>query len=429
MPTAQATDSQAELASQDAECARLLQQDPGRVDAWRMRSRIALQRRENEAAVLLLQEAVRHNPGQAALLEDLASLHVLRRDAVAARPVVEQLLRTGEGGPEQSFLRARLAWLEGEHTMAVDLFKQAVESRPAERRFVSALLQSLIAMDALPEALRYIARLGGTASSPEMMALIALHRFDTSGIAPALEAVLYGLQQSPDHPPLHYLHAVLRTLAGESEKAAASVAMVQADAVVAPRWRGFVFANAQSGAVFCGLEPAMLGRCLKAAPASGGVAEFGVYHGLSLRRLARQVDSPIHGFDSFEGIPEDWKPGEPKGSYSTRGRMPDMPPHVTLHRGWFEDTLPGFVAAQQERLRFVHVDCDLYSSTRTVLEGLRSLLQAGTVMLFDEYLGFEGFEQHEFRAWHEFTERHAIHYEYIAFELIAKQAAVRITAL
>jgi hypothetical protein len=106
-----------------------------------------------------------------------------------------------------------------------------------------------------------------------------------------------------------------------------------------------------------------------------------------------------------------------------------MPEHVTLHRGWFEDTLPAFVVSKQEKLRFVHVDCDLYSSTHTVLEGLRPLLQVGTVLLFDEYLGFEGYEKHEFRAWHEFTERHGIHYEYVAFELIAKQAAVRITTV
>lgn len=394
-----------------------------------MRSRIALQRRENDVAVSLLEDAVRHNPGHAALLEDLASLHVLRRDAAAARPVIERLLRAGADGPEQSFLRARLAWLEGEHAAAVGLFKQAVESRPTERRFLASLLQSLIAMDAVPEALQYIARLGASTHSPEMMVLIALHRFDASGIGPALEAVLYGLQQAPDHPQLHYLHAVLRSLSGEPEEAAASVAIVQADEVMAPRWRGFGFACAQSRAVFCGLEPAVLARSLKAAPPDGVVAEFGVYHGLSLRRLARLVSSPIHGFDSFEGIPEDWKPGEPRGSYSTGGRMPQVPGHVTLHRGWFQDTLPGFVASQQEKLRFMHVDCDLYSSTRTVLEGLRPLLQVGTVLLFDEYLGFEDYEQHEFRAWHEFAERHGIAYEYIAFELIAKQAAVRVMAL
>jgi len=62
-----------------------------------------------------------------------------------------------------------------------------------------------------------------------------------------------------------------------------------------------------------------------AAPAAGAVLEFGVYHGLSLRKIAQQVATPIHGFDSFEGLPEDWKPGEAKGSYSTGGRVPTVP--------------------------------------------------------------------------------------------------------
>lgn len=109
--------------------------------------------------------------------------------------------------------------------------------------------------------------------------------------------------------------------------------------------------------------------------------------------------------------------------------MPALPAHVQLHRGWFEDTLPAYVADETGKLRFVHVDCDLYSSTKTVLEGLRPLIQAGSVFMFDEFLGFEGFEQHEFRAWHEFAERHKITYEYIAFALMAKQVVLRVTAL
>jgi tetratricopeptide (TPR) repeat protein len=426
MPAAQSIDP--ELASQDAEYARLLRQDPSRVDAWRMRSRIALQQRSNDAAVTLLEEAVKHNPGHRGLLEDLAGLHVLRRDPAAARPVIEQLIRVGADAPEHLFLRARLAWLEGDHDTAVGLFKQAVEAQSDDPRFLVSLLQSLISMDAVSEALRYIARFGAAANSPEMLDLIALYRFDTSGIEAALEAVLFGLQQAPEHPQLNYLHAAMRILSGQPDAAQASIALVQSDARMRVRWQGFTFAVAQ-GAGFCGLESALLARCLKAAPADGVVAEFGVYHGLSLRRLAKHVSSPIHGFDSFEGIPEDWKPGEPKGSYSTGGRIPEMPGHVQLHRGWFQDSLPGFVAAQQQKLRFAHVDCDLYSSTHTVLENLRPLLQVGSVLLFDEYLGFEGYEQHEFRAWHEFAERYSIRHEYVAFELIAKQAAVRITGL
>ncbi|HSN17991.1 MAG TPA: tetratricopeptide repeat protein [Gammaproteobacteria bacterium] len=429
MSIAEPHDSHQELASQDAEYARLLRQDPRQVDAWRMRSRLALQRRDNAAAAQLLEEALRHNPNEPALLEDLARLHLLRRAPDAARPLVKQLIGSGSSTPEHAFFQGRLAWLEGDHESAIGFFRQAVERQPDESRFLTSLVQSLVSLDQLPEALRYIARFGATGGSAEMLSLIALYRFDTSGAEMALEAVRYGLQQSPVHPTLRYLYAALNILAGRPEEAESSIAIIENDETMGPHWRGFTYAQAQRGATFCGLESTVLRRSLTEAPSTGGVAEFGVYHGLSLRRLAQQVATPLHGFDSFEGIPEDWKPGEPKGSYSTGGRVPEMPAHVTLHRGWFEDTLPGFVASQQEPLRFVHVDCDLYSSTRTVLEGLRPLLQLGTVLLFDEYLGFEGYEQHEFRAWQEFVKRHGIRYEYVAFELIAKQAAVRITQL
>jgi len=419
-----------ELMSQDAEYASLLERDSSQVDAWRMRSRIALQQRNNDRAVALLEEAVRANPGQQVLLEDLANLHLLKRDAAAARPIVEQLILHGGDAPDHIFSQARLLWLEGAHDEAIGLFKRALERQPEQARFLISLVRSLISVDAIPEALRYISRFGATAGSAELMGLLALYRFDASGIDAALEAVVHGLRRAPQHPTLNYLHAALLILSGHPGQAKDSIALVEGDELMGPRWRGFLFARTQGeAAVFCGLESALLALSLKGAPAAGVVAEFGVYHGLSLRRLARQVASPIHGFDSFEGLPEDWKPGEPKGSYSTAGRIPKMPEHVQLHRGWFEDTLPSFVGSQQEKLRFVHVDCDLYSSTCTVLEGLRPLLQAGTVLLFDEYLGYEDFEQHEFRAWHEFTARHGIQYEYIGFELIAKQAAVRIAAL
>ena len=430
MPIADTQDSHPDLASQDAEYARLLQRDPAQVEAWRTRSRIALQRRDNDSAVRLLEEALRHNPENRSLLEDLARLHLLRRAPAAARPLVEQLVRSGADAPEHLFFQGRLEWLEGEHERAVQAFQQALVRQPDEPRYLTALVQALVGLDRLPEALRYVAQFGATAGSADIMSLIALYRFDTSGSDMALEAARYGLQQSPLHPTLRYLYSALHTLAGRPDEAESSVAIFEDDATAGPQWRGFKYALAHAApAAFCGLPSTLLRRSLAAAPDTGGVAEFGVYHGLSLRRLAKDVNSPIHGFDSFEGIPEDWKPGEPKGSYSTGGRIPEMPSHVTLHRGWFQDTLPGFVATQQEPLRFVHVDCDLYSSTHTVLEALRPLLQVGTVLLFDEYLGFAGYEQHEFRAWQEFVQRHGIRYEYVAFELIAKQAAARITAV
>src|SRR5208282_2854043 len=54
------------------------------------------------------------------------------------------------------------------------------------------------------------------------------------------------------------------------------------------------------------------------APAQGLLLEFGVAGGTSIRHIASSTRSLVHGFDSFEGLPEDWSGRhEPKGAYST----------------------------------------------------------------------------------------------------------------
>ena len=107
---------------------------------------------------------------------------------------------------------------------------------------------------------------------------------------------------------------------------------------------------------------------LKAAGREGLVLEFGVRFGNSIRALAVQAGQQVHGFDSFEGLPEAWG-SNPRGVYSTGGRLPEVPGNVQLHVGWFEDSLPQFCADHREPVRFMNVDCDIYSSTR---DGLRA---------------------------------------------------------
>ena len=76
---------------------------------------------------------------------------------------------------------------------------------------------------------------------------------------------------------------------------------------------------------------------------NGSILEFGVASGDSIRLIANKVKRPIHGFDSFEGLPEDWGGRhEGKGHYSTSGQLPNVPSNVTLHKGWFESTLKSF---------------------------------------------------------------------------------------
>jgi tetratricopeptide (TPR) repeat protein len=165
---------------------------------------------------------------------------------------------------------------------------------------------------------------------------------------------------------------------------------------------------------------------LAAARGNGLVLEFGVRFGTSIRQIAALAKQEVHGFDSFEGLPETWH-HEPRGSYTTKGVVPAVPANVALHVGWFEDTLPGFLKNNAGPVRFMNVDCDIYSSTRTVLDLLAVRIVPGTVIVFDEYIGYQQWREDEFRAFQEALARHGWSYEYLCFSFFTKQVAVRLT--
>ena len=130
--------------------------------------------------------------------------------------------------------------------------------------------------------------------------------------------------------------------------------------------------------------------------------EFGVAAGDSIRtwsKLLKHPDSCLHGFDSFEGLPEAW--GDcPKGTFSTGGAMPQIDdPRVRFFKGWFEETLPTYEPPQRDVI-VLNLDADLYSSTILVLRQLRALIRAGTYLYFDEFFSLG----HEERAFREFVE-------------------------
>jgi hypothetical protein len=148
------------------------------------------------------------------------------------------------------------------------------------------------------------------------------------------------------------------------------------------------------------------------------VLDFGVHSGWSSRELARLFpDLTIHGFDSFEGLPEAWS-HLPKGFFDTRGELPDVPRNVILHKGWFEDTLPQWTRRYPDvSIGLLRIDCDLYSSTVTILDNLGSYLREGSLLLFDELIGYRGWEHHEYRALQEFLARTGFGVKYHAYGL------------
>jgi hypothetical protein len=100
---------------------------------------------------------------------------------------------------------------------------------------------------------------------------------------------------------------------------------------------------------------------------------------------------------------------------------------VRLLKGWFEDTLPAFAARRSGPIALLHVDCDLYSSTKCVLDHLGASLVPGSVIVFDEYFNYPGWERHEFRAFSEFAAERRLSYEYLAYNRLHEQVAVRVT--
>ena len=136
----------------------------------------------------------------------------------------------------------------------------------------------------------------------------------------------------------------------------------------------------------------------------GIYAEFGVNEGGTISYIAKQKPAAtIHGFDSFEGLPEDWSGNAMYAGYFNRkGRLPKVPSNVTLHRGWFKDSVPKFASTQTQPAAFLHIDCDLYSSTADIFASLGERIVPGTVLMFDEYFNYPNWQAHEHKAFMEF---------------------------
>jgi len=146
----------------------------------------------------------------------------------------------------------------------------------------------------------------------------------------------------------------------------------------------------------------------------------------------------IHGFDSFEGLPEDWNNGQngeyDKGKFDLGGIPPNLEQvqehlgfptdnrieeNVVLHVGWFENTVSKFFDRYPPHIpvAYCHADADLYSSTITFMEEMcsRKLFVRGSVITFDEYANYPGWEEGEYLAWKEMVEKYDIEFRYVCY--------------
>jgi len=141
------------------------------------------------------------------------------------------------------------------------------------------------------------------------------------------------------------------------------------------------------------------------------ILEFGVFEGFSLSEiylflLDNDMENKVFGFDSFDGIPQDegmWKKGEAKTQYSAvmemiKEKVKDTK-NIEIVKGLFDDTLNAETMKKHniDKVSFIHIDSDLYTSCVAVLDFCKSLLKVGTFIVFDEWPHGEGV------AWEEFV--------------------------
>lgn len=139
--------------------------------------------------------------------------------------------------------------------------------------------------------------------------------------------------------------------------------------------------------------------------------EFGVYRGDSIREWSTMNSNPtsrFYGFDSFEGLPEEWRAGQGRGHFDVGGSIPQMADgRVKFIKGWFDKTVPDFVRDFAPRDRLVlHLDADLYASTMIPLIYFSRFLRAGSLLIFDEFYD----RNHEFKAFHDFLKINRANY-------------------
>lgn len=184
--------------------------------------------------------------------------------------------------------------------------------------------------------------------------------------------------------------------------------------------------------------------------------EFGTGRGSTMFQILPFVPGLIYGFDWFKGLPEEWAVSSteifPAGTfqisledYVITGTaeeieqvqlveddfidaavvaLENLTPKVQIVNGLFNETLPSFLAEHTETCAFIHVDCDLYSSTKNIFDLLGSRIVSGTVILFDEFYNYENYRDHEYKAFMEFAEETKLDYRFIAHVADKRQAAV-----
>ena len=152
--------------------------------------------------------------------------------------------------------------------------------------------------------------------------------------------------------------------------------------------------------------------------------EFGVWNGQTLDLISQYTKNTVYGFDTFAGVNAPWE-GTASGSmqeFNIGGEPPtEVIPidplvrygknigekrpflkNVNFIQGLFKDSLPPFIEQRSETIALLHIDCDIYSSTKTIFDYCKDLIKPGCIVVFYELVNYKGYKHHELKAFSEF---------------------------
>ncbi len=325
-----------------------------------------------------------------------------------------------EGSATSAYALAKGLWQNGLYDEAFEQFTRTRDMAPRAPDAGLSLIRAAIALGRLHDA--KVALEQALANDPDF-AMLLLHKAQLlAGHDPA--AARDVLAPCRSEPLCALFHDALDALSNGQPVPTRSFDDAHAQAM----WSGLVWLAAQQPRPrIVGTAAELLRLGVEAATLEGLVLECGVQFGRTLAQLATYCGQRCHGFDSFTGAPSTGEVGM-DDPLSTGGVVPQLEGDIVLHPGWFKDTLPAFLAAQQAPIRLLHIDVADAGSTGDVLDSAAPWLREGSVIVFGHLIGFPGSEAQAFSALQDHAARSGQRWDILAGVLLGREVALRVTA-
>lgn len=134
------------------------------------------------------------------------------------------------------------------------------------------------------------------------------------------------------------------------------------------------------------------------------ILEFGVWSGRTINYISSNTNQKVYGFDSFEGLSNDWDRGDEtskmfkKNHFNMMNKLPTVNSNVFLIKGWFDNSLEPFLLNQNKKIKFIHIDCDLYESTSCIFNLCYKYFDDKVFLVFDEIFNYPNWKNGEYKA-------------------------------